>query len=82
MIRMFRDQAAILKSIAWMGGTSPFPYKSLSSAQRGFISRLFRAQVTTFRQYWGDMPNLDTCRIFFNRAQGDAHATLRDMGRP
>lgn len=64
--------------IAWTGGSRPAKPSAISSKQAGIQKLLFGEQVMTFRNYWGDSPNWDTLRIFFNRARYDAHATLRN----
>lgn len=63
--------------IAWTGGCRPAKPSAISPLQAGVQKYLFSEQVVTFRKYWGDSPNWDTLRIFFNRARYDAHATFR-----
>ena len=64
-------------TIAWMGGSSPEPLLSISAAERSIVSFLFQEQVVEWTSYWQDKIPLDLCRIFWNRARGDAHATHR-----
>ena len=63
--------------IAWTGGSRPAAPSAISAAQAGTQKFLYCQQVETFRNYWGDYPNWDTLRIYYNRARYDAHATHR-----
>lgn len=64
--------------VAWTGGSRPNKPSAISNAEAGIQKALFGEQVMVFRNYWGDSPNWDTLRIFFNRARYDAHATFRN----
>lgn len=68
--------------IQWMGGTPPRAPSEISPAEAGMQKFLFLEQVTVFRRYWGDSPDWDTLRIFYNRARHDAHASWRDRAIP
>lgn len=62
---------------AWTGGSRPAKSSAVTRAETQLRREIFREQVQTFTGYWGDAPNRDTLRIFFNRARYDAHATTR-----
>lgn len=66
-----------IDTVAWMGGSSPKKLSTLSHKERGLVSFLFAEQVAAYSGGWGEFPNLDVCRIFWNRARHDAHATCR-----
>ncbi len=66
-----------LQAYAWMGGSSPDNYKNVSLLEKMLISAEFRCQIMAFKRYWGNYPDLSTCRTFWNRARHDVHATLR-----
>ncbi len=63
--------------IAWTGGSRPAKSSAIGRTETQLRREIFREQVATFQGYWGDAPNRDTLRIFFNRARYDAHATTR-----
>lgn len=64
--------------IAWTGGSRPAKPSEVGRKQAGIQKFLFGWQVIEFRHYWGDSPNWDTLRTYFNRARYDAHATIRE----
>jgi len=64
--------------VAWTGGSRPPCYAVSPTARRLLISHLLREQVRQYAAYWSECPNLDTVRIFWNRAKHDAHATIRE----
>jgi hypothetical protein len=66
-----------INAIAWTGGSRPPSPSKASNALCGIQKALFGEQVNDFINYWGDEPNWDTLRIYFNRARYDAHATIR-----
>ena len=68
---------ANLPTVAWTGGTPPEAYTATTKGQKLLISKLFKEQIQHYTEYWKQLPNMDTCRIFWNRAQHDAHATIR-----
>ena len=63
--------------IAWTGGSVPAPLTQISTEERQLVSYLFHEQLNTWMNFWGDLPDKDTRRIFWSRARGDAHATYR-----
>jgi len=67
------------KRIAWMGGSTPPPdlYKNCQD-YRDLTLLFYEEQVSDFAEYWGDMPDQDTKKIFWNRATGDAWSTYRE----
>lgn len=65
--------------ITWTGGSRPAHSSAITRTESQLRRELFREQVETFSGYWGDAPNRDTLRIFFNRARYDAHATHRSQ---
>jgi hypothetical protein len=69
-----------MNPIAWMGGSRPRPLLELSRGERRYVTRLFREQVDTWLDYWGDSIPMDVCRTFWKRARYDAHATYRNEG--
>jgi len=69
------------RRIAWTGGDVPRRGLCLANSPYGrqyryFRHSFFREQLCDWREYWGDMPNRDTRKIFCNRASIDAWATL------
>ncbi len=62
---------------AWTGGTGPRPWSDVEGFERVYVSALFAEQVADWIECWGNMPEMDTARIFWNRARHDAHATAR-----
>lgn len=69
-------QTTIPPRRAWTGGDGPRALGTLG-IERRTVSEFFREQVTIWRDFWHDMPDRDTLRIFWNRARHDAHATHR-----
>lgn len=67
-----------LHIICWMGGSRPRKSSQIDLIESATRKFLFREQVQTWRNYWGDSPDWDTLRLFFGRARHDAHATLRN----
>lgn len=63
--------------VAWIGGSSPQPIMSLCRGEARLVRALFRDQMAIHRDYWGNV-KMDTARIFWGRARGDAHATMRN----
>lgn len=68
---------------AWTGGTRPRRMLEISKEERLLRSKLFRDQMKTVFEYWGDYRGLnesalDMARIQYNRARYDAHATYRN----
>ena len=57
-----------MKPIAWTGGSRPRPLLELSMGERRYVTRLFREQVDTWLDYWGDSIPMDVCRTFWKRA--------------
>lgn len=70
-----------VRPVAWTGGDSERPVAQCSLFEIRLALSLYAEQVQTFSAYWGDAPTDDTCGIFWNRARGDAHATMRDAAR-
>ena len=69
--------------IAWTGGSRPRRMLEISKEERRLRSILFRDQMKTIFEYWGDYRGLndsvlDMARIQYNRARYDAHATYRN----
>lgn len=62
---------------AWMGGSRPRPLSELSWSERLYVTRLFRDQMNTWIDFWGDLVPMDVARTFWKRARYDAHATYR-----
>lgn len=67
---------------AWTGGDLPRRGIVLADSPIGrqwrFIRHLyFREQLAEWVSYWGDMPDKNTRKIFWNRANLDAWATIR-----
>lgn len=71
------NHRALGSVIAWTGGTPPRPIADIHNQERTLVSALFRNQILDFRAYWGELPDRDTTRIYWNRARHDAHATYR-----
>ena len=68
---------------AWTGGDTPQRAVVLADTPTGRLYRYVRRvffweQLRDWRSFWGDMPNLDTARIFWTRASLDAWRTLTD----
>ena len=68
---------------AWTGGSGPRRMLEISKEERRLRSILFRDQMKTIFEYWGDYRGLndsvlDMARIQYNRARYDAHATYRN----
>lgn len=71
---------------AWTGGSSPRRMLEISKEERDLRSSLFREQMKTVFEYWGDYRGLnksalDMARIQYNRAAHDAHATYRNESK-
>ena len=66
-----------MEPIAWIGGTSPRPFRYVSIAEEMYTFELFWDQCNVFRDYWGEGPDGDVAEIFWGRARYDAHATFR-----
>lgn len=71
---------------AWTGGTRPRRMLETSKEERALRSKLFRDQMRTVFEYWGDYRGLnesalDMARIQYNRARYDAHATYRNESK-
>lgn len=64
--------------IAWTGGSSPKPLSEISVSEIQLVRILFFEQCLTFERYWKDFPDKSVRKIFWGRARGDAHATLRN----
>lgn len=81
--RTLKDRAAFclrhgFESKAWTGGSDPRPLSEITGFEREYVSALFAEQVTEWVECWGDLPKMDTVRLFWDRARHDAHATCRD----
>jgi hypothetical protein len=64
---------------AWMGGdTAPSGFRRANKDYRQLVRFFLRDQLADFREYWKEAPSLDTVRIFWARAKGDAWATFRE----
>ena len=63
--------------VAWTGGSQPPPYNTTTRGHKLLISRILREQIHDYMTAWRTGPDLDTIRIFWNRARHDAHATIR-----
>ena len=68
---------------AWTGGSGPRRMLEISKEERLLRSKLFRDQMKTVFEYWGDYRGLNEsalnmARIQYNRARYDAHATYRN----
>lgn len=66
-----------IKTFAWTGGSWPSAPSQTSAFEFRVIRALFREQVKTWRDYWGDFPPRDVLRTFYGRARYDAYATRR-----
>lgn len=67
--------------VAWTGGSSPTQADIADPTFRRIRSAYFQEQLADWNSGWGDLPNLDTCRIFWGRATYDAWATVRAARR-
>lgn len=70
--------------IAWTGGDVPRRGICLADSPFGrryrrVRSYYFQEQLVTWIQYWKDLPNKDTRKIFWNRASLDSWATVRHL---
>lgn len=69
----------VYNRVAWMGGdTAPKTFRRISRDFRNLMSFFFREQIKDFKDYWGDMPDKDTRKIFWGRARVDSWASYRD----
>lgn len=70
----------IIERRAWTGGReSSYPRTSpLYRLWLALSADMFVEQVDMWRAYWGDEPNDDTLGIYWNRAKGDAYATISE----
>lgn len=64
--------------IAWTGGSRPKKLADISQDERQFVRKLFKDQLQTWCGFWDSKADLDLCRVFWNRARYDAHATFRN----
>ena len=65
--------------VAWTGGSwKPEGLEKISKDYRDLVSFFFREQMMDFGNFWGDLPDMDTRRIFWRRAKADAYATYRE----
>lgn len=66
--------------IAWMGGDSaPKELRKISRDYRNIITFFFREQLRDFSDFWKELPDMDTTRIFWKRAKADAWSTYREQ---
>lgn len=72
---------------AWTGGNAPLMTSTAGFGAGAFVSpisdhyslirnALYREQFRTFAGYWGEGPDADARRIFWNRACHDAWRTV------
>ncbi len=67
---------------AWTGGDTPrdhvggFRGALRNPAYRSTVRRFMREQLKDWNDFWADMPDPDTARIFAGRARLDAWRTL------
>lgn len=72
----------VYKRIAWQGGDSaPKDLRKISRDFRNLITFFFKEQLEDFSDFWKELPDMDTARIFWKRAKGDAWATYRETIR-
>jgi hypothetical protein len=74
--RLFRNRRR-----AWTGGTRPAPLARIDAIERALVQLFYVEQIDTWQDYWHETPPADVIEIFWNRARGDAHATLREFKR-
>jgi len=67
--------------VAWTGGSEPAPIRWVSTPERVYVYKLFRADIAVWEEYWKEKVPADVRAIFWNRARGDAHATYRAAAR-
>ena len=65
---------------AWTGGTFPAALGAVPTAERRYVSRLFREQCEEYIGFTGGELPGDIGRVFWRRARRDAHATFRGRG--
>lgn len=70
--------AAAIPRRAWTGGSAPRRFLQCCELERVIRRQLFREQCREYIDYWHDLPR-DVARIFYGRAAGDAHATVRPL---
>ena len=66
--------------IAWTGGSAPPSGFPRNDSEKALVAALYLEQLTVWFGFWGDWPDEDTSRIFWNRAVYDSWATVRPMG--
>jgi hypothetical protein len=66
-----------MQTKAWTGGSAPLPVNQLCPDELRLVVFLFREQLQEYLEYHGVFADLDTMRVFYNRARHDAHATWR-----
>lgn len=64
---------------AWTGGDTVSAQVAASRPFRQLQAAFYQEQLTDWKNYWGDLPDADTRKIFIGRARADAWATLRDI---
>ena len=84
----YRLGQSLYAHTAWTGGDMPNVAPTAGCGSGAFAqphaahfatirNRLYRSQVSVWRDMWGDMPDADTRSIFWSRAIADAYATVR-----
>lgn len=68
--------------VAWMGGSRPGDWLSISDDERAYTIHLYCDQADIWLRFWKTqiLPQ-EQHEIFWNRARGDAHATFREAAR-
>lgn len=69
------------KRHAWTGGTSPLAWHLVSECERCLVVLFYVEQVDTWQDYWHEVPSAGLQNLFWQRARGDAHATVRAFQR-
>lgn len=64
--------------IAWTGGSAPRPLAEISRGEFALAWRLYCEQLNTWAAFWQTAVPHDVRETFWNRARGDAHATVRE----
>ncbi len=81
-ITMSRNGLAFfIPRVAWMGGSSPRRWGKLSSMERQLVKAYYIEQHDMWVKFWAEELPREQSRIFWRRARGDAHATMRDLKR-
>ena len=66
--------------IAWTGGSAPPSGFPRNDSEKVLVVVMYLDQLSVWFGFWGDLPDSDTARIFWNRAVHDSWATVRPMG--